>query len=101
MNDLKESHETIKQTTDNLKKQHDEVKELLDAIDAERENWVGAHRSLGRVEPFLVPSGEQDGHGQERREDSAAADLTCKISIDTDQPTHAFSFLGRHARPAR
>ena len=100
MNDLKESQETIKQTTDNLKKQHDEVKGLLDSVYEEKKNWVGAHCSMGRVELAFDPSGEQDGHGQERREDPSAAVVTRKISSGTNRSTCAL-FLGRHARPSR
>ena len=100
MNDLKESNETIKQTADNLKKQHDDMKGLLDSVYGENNSWVGAHRSMERVELVLVLPGEQDGHGQERREDSSAADVTRRISLDIDRPTDASS-LGHHARPSR
>jgi FtsZ-binding cell division protein ZapB len=40
MNDLKESQETMKQTTDELKKQQDELKNIVDTINQEKEDWV-------------------------------------------------------------
>ena len=40
MNELKESNEALKQTTDDLKKQQDEFKALLDLLNTEKENWV-------------------------------------------------------------
>lgn len=40
MNDLKESHETIKQTTDELKKQQDHLKNIVDTLNKEKNDWV-------------------------------------------------------------
>lgn len=40
MNDLKDSHETIKQTTDELKKQQDDLKNIIDTLNKEKNNWV-------------------------------------------------------------
>jgi FtsZ-binding cell division protein ZapB len=40
MNDLKESNETIKQTTDELKKQQDELKNIIDMLNKEKNDWV-------------------------------------------------------------
>lgn len=40
MNDLKDSHETIKQTTDDLKKQQDDLKTILESLNKEKTNWV-------------------------------------------------------------
>jgi FtsZ-binding cell division protein ZapB len=43
MNDLKESHETIKQTTDELKKQQDDLKTIIDTLNKEKTDWVDFH----------------------------------------------------------
>jgi FtsZ-binding cell division protein ZapB len=43
MNDLKESHETIKQTTDELKKQQDDLKTIIDTLNKEKNDWVDFH----------------------------------------------------------
>jgi FtsZ-binding cell division protein ZapB len=40
MNDLKESNETIKQTTDEIKKQQDELKNIIDMLNKEKNDWV-------------------------------------------------------------
>lgn len=40
MNDLKESNETIKQTTDELKKQQEELKNIVDMLNKEKDDWV-------------------------------------------------------------
>jgi FtsZ-binding cell division protein ZapB len=40
MNDLKDSNETIKQTTDELKKQQDELKNIVDMLNNEKNDWV-------------------------------------------------------------
>jgi FtsZ-binding cell division protein ZapB len=46
MNDLKESHETIKQTTDELKKQQDDLKNIVEILNKERNDWVNQLLSL-------------------------------------------------------
>lgn len=43
MNELKESNEILKQTTDDLKQQQNEFKNLLDLLNKEKENWVGVY----------------------------------------------------------
>jgi len=40
MNDLKESNETIKQTTDELKRQQEELKNILDILNKEKNDWA-------------------------------------------------------------
>jgi hypothetical protein len=40
MNDLKESNEIIKQTTDELKKQQEELKNIVDMLNKEKDDWV-------------------------------------------------------------
>jgi len=40
MNVLKESHETIKQTADELKQQQNDLKTILDSLNREKNNWV-------------------------------------------------------------
>ena len=40
MNELKESNESIRQTTDELKQQQDELKDLLDLLNKEKNDWV-------------------------------------------------------------
>jgi FtsZ-binding cell division protein ZapB len=40
MNDLKESHEIMKQTTDELKKQQDELKNIVETLNKEKNDWV-------------------------------------------------------------
>ena len=43
MNDLKESQETMKQTTDELKKQQDELKNIVDTLNEEKNDLVYIH----------------------------------------------------------
>ena len=45
MNDLKDSNETLKQTTDQLKQQQTELKDMLDMLNGEKDDWV--HRDEG------------------------------------------------------
>jgi FtsZ-binding cell division protein ZapB len=40
MGDLKDSHETVKKTTDELKKQQDELKNIVDRLNKEKNDWV-------------------------------------------------------------
>ena len=40
MNDLKESNETIKQTSNEIEKQHNDLKNIVDILNKERNDWV-------------------------------------------------------------
>ena len=40
MNDLKDSHDTIKQTTDELKKQQEDLKNIVESLNREKNDWV-------------------------------------------------------------
>ncbi len=40
MNELKESNETIRQTTDEIKKEQDELKNIIDMLNKEKNDWV-------------------------------------------------------------
>ena len=40
MNELKESHETIKQTTDELKKQQADLKNIVETLNREKDDWA-------------------------------------------------------------
>ncbi|CAF0805235.1 unnamed protein product [Adineta steineri] len=40
MNDLRESHDTAKQTTDELKKQQNDLKNIVDALNKEKKDWA-------------------------------------------------------------
>jgi FtsZ-binding cell division protein ZapB len=43
MNDLKDSHETIKQTTDELKNQQEDLKSIVETLNREKNDWVGCY----------------------------------------------------------
>ena len=40
MNDLKESHETMKQANDELKQQQNDLKNIIDTLNREKNDWV-------------------------------------------------------------
>lgn len=40
MNDLKDSHELTKRTTDELKKQQENLKNIVDTLNREKNDWV-------------------------------------------------------------
>lgn len=48
MNELKESHETIKQATDELKRQQNDLKNIVDSLNSEKNDWVGLLGFSGR-----------------------------------------------------
>jgi len=53
MNDLKDSHETIKKTTDELKKQQDDLKNIVETLNREKNDWVGCFFSSSFLNIFL------------------------------------------------
>jgi FtsZ-binding cell division protein ZapB len=53
MNDLKDSHETIKKTTDELKKQQDDLKNIVETLNREKNDWVGCFFSSSLFEYFF------------------------------------------------
>lgn len=62
MNELKESNEVIRQTTDELKQQQDELKDLIDLLNKEKNDWVRMGRNLFVVVCFVF-LGEKIGSG--------------------------------------
>ena len=46
MNELRESNEGMRQTTDELKKQQDELKDLIDRLNKEKNDWVRIGQNL-------------------------------------------------------
>ena len=77
MSDLKESHETIKQTTDDLKKQQDEMKTLLDKLNQEKNDWVKFKDLFENVflHISLFIQGEKIRCRQFRRENSKSTEF--------------------------
>jgi FtsZ-binding cell division protein ZapB len=49
MNELKESHETIKQTTDELKKQQADLKNIVETLNREKDDWVSCFSSSSLI----------------------------------------------------
>lgn len=56
MNDLKESHETIKQKTDELKQRQDNLQKIIDTINNERNDWVTIQQNIYAFSCFSMLS---------------------------------------------
>lgn len=64
MSDLKESQESMKQTTDQLKKQQDDFQKLLDKLNQEKNDWVrkfDSSKDFHSAVNFRFFSGEEIG----------------------------------------